>query len=48
MKPPLDHRIKRPFEYTPSTSTDIRRTFERIREQLKQRAPVVPIKKEIA
>jgi hypothetical protein len=38
------------FEYTPSTSTDIRKTFDRVRKELKlpppkPRAPILPIKK---
>jgi hypothetical protein len=34
MKPPMDHKIKRPNgEWVPSGQTDIRNTFERIRQR---------------
>lgn len=33
MKYPMDHKIKRPFVYVPANSTDISRTFERVRKE---------------
>jgi hypothetical protein len=34
VKPPMDHKVKRPYgPWVPSQDTDIRKTFERAREQ---------------
>jgi hypothetical protein len=43
MKPPMYHKVKRPFRYTPANSTDISRRFEGIRrlERMKSRKSTV-------
>ena len=35
MKPPLDHKVKRPFVWVPSASTDVGRTIKREQARLK-------------
>ena len=40
MKPPMDHRIQRPFKYTPAASTNVARTIKEARKALEAAKPV--------
>ena len=40
MKPPMDHRIQRPFKYVPSSATDVSKTIKEARKALEAAKPV--------
>lgn len=41
-RPPMDHKVRRPFEYVPAAATNIQKTFDRLhREQKEKRVAVV-------
>lgn len=41
MKYPKAHKIKKPFKYTPANNTDIRKTFERLKQEEKAKPKAV-------
>lgn len=41
MKHPLAHRVLKPTRYVPSTHSDIRKTFDRARKELRDQRIVI-------
>lgn len=36
MKPPMDHKVKRPFKYVPAAATDVSKTIAKAKASLKR------------